>query len=83
MKRRLAEPIRAPQSVLSDLHLLPRRGRQMRSSVDKGKRQGNWRYAAGQAGQHCMELAIEPVSLPRLALGSYRCRRERLSFGTL
>src|SRR6185437_7453743 len=74
VQRSLIEPFGTPQSVLNNLHLLPRRRRQMRSPVDKGQRQGNRRYAAGQAGKDCMELAIELVKLWRLAPGGHQCR---------
>jgi hypothetical protein len=71
MQRRFEKLTRIPQGVLADLHLPLRRRHQMRSPVDKGKRQGNRRYATGQARQHCMEGTVGLIGFHRLGLRSF------------
>src|ERR1700687_174517 len=64
----------ASQGVLGNLHLPLRRRRQMRGPVDIGERQGNWRYATGQARQPRVERTIGFIGLLLLVPASKGCQ---------
>jgi hypothetical protein len=80
MKHSLGQLPRVPQAVLDDFHLPLRRRRQMRSPVDKGERQRDRRYAAGQARRRRMKRAVALICLRLLPLSGFR-RRLRVRLG--